>query len=157
MSMQDRATGAAQKLMLDIAGTRLAVTRRGQGPALVCLHAIGHGARDFDELAARLGDRLSIIAHDRFQELIDAANSSDSPIRMQSVVLDPNDLRVHPRTVVSQSNVASALGFQPANLSPTTEVAGITTITTPVSSLRLSEPNSTCPQEATLSASKPES
>ena len=37
-------------------------------------------------------DRLNIVAHDRFQEIIDAANQPDSAIRMQSVVLDPDVL-----------------------------------------------------------------
>ena len=33
-------------------------------------------------------DRLNIIAHDRFQEIIDEANRGDSPIRLQQVILD---------------------------------------------------------------------
>ncbi len=61
MTVQD---GAAGGVTLDVAGTRLAVTRRGDGPALVCLHAIGHGARDFDRLAERLGGRFTVIALD---------------------------------------------------------------------------------------------
>ena len=30
-------------------------------------------------------DRLNIVAHDKFQEIVDEANNADSPIRMQSV------------------------------------------------------------------------
>ena len=37
-------------------------------------------------------DRLNIVAHDKFQEIIDEANRPDSPIRMQAVVLDPDQL-----------------------------------------------------------------
>ena len=33
-------------------------------------------------------DRLNIVAHDKFQEIIDEANRSDSPIRLQQVILD---------------------------------------------------------------------
>ena len=33
-------------------------------------------------------DRLNIVAHDSFQEIIDEANRPDSPIRLQAVVLD---------------------------------------------------------------------
>ncbi|WP_029046418.1 DEAD/DEAH box helicase [Cupriavidus sp. amp6] len=33
-------------------------------------------------------DRLNIVAHDKFQEIIDEANRSDSPIRLKQVVLD---------------------------------------------------------------------
>ena len=77
MAVQDGAGGTAQRLMLDIAGTKLAVTRRGKGPALVCLHAIGHGARDFDGLGERLGTRLSIIA-------VDFPGHGDSPVEAAS-------------------------------------------------------------------------
>ena len=34
-------------------------------------------------------DRLNIVAHDKFQEIIDEANRPDSAIRLQQVVLDP--------------------------------------------------------------------
>ncbi|HNB07885.1 MAG TPA: type III restriction endonuclease subunit R, partial [Thauera aminoaromatica] len=33
-------------------------------------------------------DRLNIVAHDRFQEIIDEANRGDSPIRLQKVILE---------------------------------------------------------------------
>ena len=33
-------------------------------------------------------DRLSIVAHDRFQEIVDEANRSDSPIRLKQIILD---------------------------------------------------------------------
>ena len=33
-------------------------------------------------------DRLNIVAHDRFQEIIDEANRGDSPIRLKQVILD---------------------------------------------------------------------
>ncbi len=58
-------------------------------------------------------DRLNIVAHDKFQEIIDEANRSDSPIRLQTVVLNPDDSRVRPVTIVSQSQLASQLGIQP--------------------------------------------
>ena len=37
-------------------------------------------------------DRLNIVAHDRFQEIIDEANRPDSAIRLQAVVLDADEL-----------------------------------------------------------------
>ncbi len=37
-------------------------------------------------------DRLNIVAHDKFQEIIDEANRGDSPIRLKQVILDsPSD------------------------------------------------------------------
>lgn len=34
-------------------------------------------------------DRLNIVAHDKFQEIIDEANRGDSPIRLKQVIMDP--------------------------------------------------------------------
>jgi hypothetical protein len=34
-------------------------------------------------------DRLNIVAHDKFQEIIDEANRGDSPIRLKQVILEP--------------------------------------------------------------------
>jgi hypothetical protein len=53
-------------------------------------------------------DRLSIVAHDRFQEIIDEANKPDSAIRLQQVILDPNRDLQKMVTVVSQSNIFDA-------------------------------------------------
>ena len=42
-------------------------------------------------------DRLNIVAHDRFQDIIDEANKGDSPIRLQQVILDaptPDDKKI---------------------------------------------------------------
>ena len=47
--------------ILTIDGVRLAVDRVGAGPAVVCLSAVGHDARDFDGLAERLGQQFEFI------------------------------------------------------------------------------------------------
>jgi type III restriction enzyme len=36
-------------------------------------------------------DRLTIVAHDRFQEIVDDAERPDSPFRIERVVIDPDD------------------------------------------------------------------
>ncbi|MCI0733959.1 MAG: type III restriction endonuclease subunit R, partial [Methylococcaceae bacterium] len=58
-------------------------------------------------------DRLNIVAHDKFQEIIDEANKPGSPIRLQAVVLDTlkypavsdelwiQHLRAHQREIIS--------------------------------------------------------
>jgi type III restriction enzyme len=58
-------------------------------------------------------DRLNIVAHDRFQEIVEEAGRADSVIRMQAVVLDPADLERETTTVVAQSALAAALGIKP--------------------------------------------
>lgn len=69
-------------------------------------------------------DRLNIVAHDKFQEIIDEANKPDSTIRLQAVVLDGNDLAQKTVTVVSQSQLATKLGLKPVHLTSSTTVAG---------------------------------
>lgn len=59
-------------------------------------------------------DRLNIVAHDKFQEIIDEANKPDSMIRLQKVILDSEQLVQKTVTVISQSQLASKLGLQPA-------------------------------------------
>jgi type III restriction enzyme len=64
-------------------------------------------------------DRLSIVAHDRFQEIIDDANRPDSTIRLAQVVLDPAADLQKTRTVVVQSTLAGRL----APIAPTIPTA----------------------------------
>jgi 4,5:9,10-diseco-3-hydroxy-5,9,17-trioxoandrosta-1(10),2-diene-4-oate hydrolase len=45
-------------------GVELAYDDEGDGPAVVCLHALAHGARDFARLRARLGARHRVVALD---------------------------------------------------------------------------------------------
>jgi type III restriction enzyme len=56
-------------------------------------------------------DRLNIIAHDRFQEIIDEANRADSIIRLQQVILEPETKGDKPVSVVSSASIMGALGF----------------------------------------------
>ena len=69
-------------------------------------------------------DRLNIVAHDKFQEIIDEANRPDSVIRMQAVVIDGSELEKKTATVVSQSQLATKLGLRPALVTASTAMAG---------------------------------
>lgn len=68
-------------------------------------------------------DRLNIVAHDKFQEIIDEANRPESPIRLERIILDDTDLEQRLKTVVSQPNIATKLGFQPLDQTSSTYVA----------------------------------
>ena len=94
---------------------------QGRRPAcLVKEHLVPNG-----EPAGRSapGDRLNIIAHDKFQEIVDEAKKPDSAIRLQQVILEPEQLGEKTVTVVSQSRLDSMLGIQPVT-TPSTQVAG---------------------------------
>lgn len=67
-------------------------------------------------------DRLNIIAHDKFQEIVDEAKMSDSPIKLQQLILGADELGEKSVTVVSQSQLASKLGLQPEQLTASTLV-----------------------------------
>lgn len=69
-------------------------------------------------------DRLNIVAHDRFQEIIDEANKPDSTIHLQQVVLNPDQLEQKTVTVVSQPQLAVTLGLQPEHKTANTQIAG---------------------------------
>jgi type III restriction enzyme len=56
-------------------------------------------------------DRLSIIAHDRFQDIIDDANRADSPIRLKTLILEaPGSGDERMRSVTVKPNLAEILG-----------------------------------------------
>ncbi|MEQ9588454.1 MAG: alpha/beta hydrolase [Parvibaculaceae bacterium] len=57
--------GAAERSpLIDVGGVDLAYQRWGTGPVILCLHAIGHGARDFENMADLMGGQFETIALD---------------------------------------------------------------------------------------------
>lgn len=65
-------------------------------------------------------DRLNIVAHDRFQEIVEEANNPNSTIRLQQVILNPDQLQQKTVTIVSQPQLAAKLGLQPEHPTATT-------------------------------------
>jgi type III restriction enzyme len=68
-------------------------------------------------------DRLNIVAHDKFQEIIAEANRPDSAIHLQALELDDDDLNRKTATVVSQSTLATTLGLKPTQATSSTTMA----------------------------------
>lgn len=65
MTTQRSAVGAqAPWQQVTVDGVRLAYDDEGSGPALVCLHAIAHGAGDFAGVRERLRSRCRVLALD---------------------------------------------------------------------------------------------
>ena len=56
-------------------------------------------------------DRLNIVAHDKFQEIIDEANRGDSPIRLKQIILDEPSADDDKVSVQVESGVAACLGL----------------------------------------------
>jgi type III restriction enzyme len=67
-------------------------------------------------------DRLNIVAHDRFQEIVDEANKPDSAVRLTQVILDPAKDLQPTKTVIAQPTLVAKISGTPAsNTSATTE------------------------------------
>ncbi len=56
-------------------------------------------------------DRLNMVAHDRFQEIIDEANRGDSPIRLKQVILEAPDKDEGVVSVTVTPSAEGALGL----------------------------------------------
>lgn len=71
-------------------------------------------------------DRLNIIAHDKFQEIVDEANRPDSAVRLTQVILDPAKDLQPTKTVIAQPTIltmfAAPAPAQPG-VTPTTPAA----------------------------------
>jgi type III restriction enzyme len=110
----------------DVTNLYTIVPLRAANARILIEQSIGRGLRlPYGKRTGNMAvDRLNIVAHDRFQEIIDEANRPGSAIRLQTVVLDGNELARKSVTVVSQSQLANKLGLQPANVTSSTKVAG---------------------------------
>jgi type III restriction enzyme len=56
-------------------------------------------------------DRLTIVAHDKFQEIVDEANRGDSPIRLKQIILDAPSTQDRKVSVQVASGIMNRLGL----------------------------------------------
>ncbi|WP_346014665.1 DEAD/DEAH box helicase [Thiocystis violacea] len=109
----------------DVTNLYTIVPLRAANARILIEQSIGRGLRL--PYGKRVGvtavDRLNIVAHDKFQEIVDEANRPDSQVRMQTVVLDPDEIEKKTKTVISQSKLASQLGTVPAQATTSTRLA----------------------------------
>jgi type III restriction enzyme len=75
-------------------------------------------------------DRLNIVAHDKFQEIIDEANRGDSPIRLQQVILDAPSAEDKKVSVQVASGAAARLGLAALTPTPLPEGEGLVPVFT---------------------------
>ena len=57
-------------------------------------------------------DRLNIVAHDRFQEIVDEANKAGSVIKLKQLILEPATVQQRPQSVVVNPGLKAALGLE---------------------------------------------
>ena len=109
----------------DVTNLYTIVPLRAANARILIEQSIGRGLRL--PYGKRVGvtavDQLNIVAHDKFQEIIDEANKPDSLIHMKTVVLDPDEIEKKTKTVISQSTLAGQLGTVPAQATASTDIA----------------------------------
>lgn len=109
----------------DVTNLYTIVPLRAANARVLIEQSIGRGLRL--PYGKRVGvtavDRLNIVAHDKFQEIVDEANRPGSQIHMQTVILDPDDIETRTKTVISQSRLASQLGALPAQATESASIA----------------------------------
>ena len=109
----------------DVTNLYTIVPLRAANARILIEQSIGRGLRlpYGKRTGVMVVDRLNIVAHDKFQEIVDEANKPDSAIRLQQVVLSGAQLGEKTVTVVAQPQLASQLGIQPAQTTTSTMVA----------------------------------
>jgi type III restriction enzyme len=109
----------------DVTNLYTIVPLRAANARILIEQSIGRGLRlpYGKRTGVKAVDRLSILAHDRFQEIIDEANKPDSAIRLEKLILDPSKDFQKMATVVSQASVLGQIGTQPVESSSPTLVA----------------------------------
>ena len=97
----------------DVTNLYTIVPLRAANARILIEQSIGRGLRL--PYGKRVGvsavDRLNIVAHDKFQEIVDEAKRPDSPIRLQQLILDPAELGRKTVTVVSKPVIAEKLSL----------------------------------------------
>ncbi|MDO9453211.1 MAG: DEAD/DEAH box helicase family protein [Stagnimonas sp.] len=107
----------------DVTNLYTIVPLRAANARILIEQSIGRGLRlpYGKRTGVAVVDRLNIVAHDKFQEIIDEASKPDSAIRLKSLVLDMEQLAKKTQTVFSEPGIKAVLGLQAAG---TTPVAG---------------------------------
>ena len=109
----------------DVTNLYTIVPLRAANARTLIEQSIGRGLRL--PYGARTGvsavDRLNIVAHDRFQEIIDEANRPGSVIRLKQVILDEPTVGERPQSMVIQPALRGVLGLDTAPAGPAGAVA----------------------------------
>jgi type III restriction enzyme len=110
----------------DVTNLYTIVPLRAANARILIEQSIGRGLRlpYGKRTGVAVVDRLNIVAHDKFQEIVDEANRPESAIRLQTLVLNPDELQQKTVTVVSQPRLANLIGIRPLQQTASTVLAG---------------------------------
>ncbi len=104
----------------DVTNLYTIVPLRAANARILIEQSIGRGLRlpYGKKTGVTVVDRLNIVAHDKFQEIIDEANRAGSVIRLQQVILEPEKDYQKKTTVVSSSTIEQKLGLASVTVAP---------------------------------------
>ncbi|MFH0730696.1 MAG: DEAD/DEAH box helicase family protein [Pseudomonadota bacterium] len=110
----------------DVTNLYTIVPLRAANARILIEQSIGRGLRlPFGKRTGVMAvDRLNIVAHDKFQEIIDEASRPDSTIRIQALILDDAELNRKTATVISRPLLTEKIGAKPDHVSTVTRLAG---------------------------------
>lgn len=98
---------------------KLACDDDGEGPAILCLHAIGHGASDFARLRAEFADRYRVIALDWPSHGRSEADHGPASARRYATLLAKfMDAACIDRAVLVGNSIGGAAALQYAHSNP---------------------------------------
>jgi type III restriction enzyme len=97
----------------DVTNLYTIVPLRAANSEILIKQSIGRGLRlpYGKRTGVTIVDRLNIVAHDKFQEIVEEAKRPESEIRLQQIILNPEDLQEKTTTVVSHPKLAQNLGI----------------------------------------------
>ena len=108
----------------DVTNLYTIVPLRAANARTLIVQSIGRGLRL--PYGKRTGvtavDRLNIVAHDRFQEIIDEANRGDSPIRLKQLILEAPDQDESSVSVKVGSTAEQMMGLHEPVITPASGV-----------------------------------
>lgn len=100
----------------DVTNLYTIVPLRAANARILIEQSIGRGLRlPFGKrTGVEIIDRLNIIAHDKFQEIVDEARRPDSQIRIKQLILDPDALEDKTTSVTAKPKLSGLLGSLPS-------------------------------------------
>ncbi len=99
----------------DVTNLYTIVPLRAANSKILIEQSIGRGLRlpYGMRTGVEIVDRLNIVCHDKFQEIVDEAKKPESQIRLKQIILTDQDLQQKTQTIISRSQLSQALGLHP--------------------------------------------
>ncbi|MBD2178459.1 DEAD/DEAH box helicase family protein [Pseudanabaena sp. FACHB-1998] len=97
----------------DVTNLYTIVPLRAANSKILIEQSIGRGLRlpYGMRTGVEIVDRLNIVCHDKFQEIVDEAKKPESQIRLKQIILTDEDLQQKTQPVISRSQLSQALGL----------------------------------------------